>query len=274
MENGNEKLKIEDIMNGKTGPPAEKKDEKWPGNGGGVSAVEGGPQKKISIEEFDPKILNQSFFRMTLLGSSYSGKSEFIKMIYPYIVSKYSYVCVFTPEFNSDFYNGFVNDIVSSKTGKLVTKTMKFYTSDFDEAIRTVELIRESNASCEETVLVILDDLISNKASKNNNFMKLFASCRHSNISLVYCVQFFTHEYSNNSMRANSNVLVTTRPSTITSKKWVMKNLIEEAVCRVLWNGDEKGIKKMSEILFSKIFAKKYDKLVVYNGVMYKCSEK
>jgi len=243
--------------------------EKMKGNEGSEKT----PPKKIQVEEFNPKILNDTFFRMTLLGASYSGKSEFIKRIYPYIVKKYSYVVVFTPEFNGEFYDGFVKDVVSSESGKIVTKVMKFFTSNFGEAVTTIETIRDSNSGCEETVLVIMDDMISNKASKNDDFMRLFASCRHSNISLIYCVQFFTHEYSNNSMRANSNVLVTTRPSTITSKKWVMKNLIEEAVCRILWNSDEKKVKKMGELLFAKIFEKKYDKLVVYNGTMYKCSE-
>lgn len=224
------------------------------------------------IPEFDARLLNKNYFRMSLLGSSYSGKSWFIKSIYPTIRKKYNKIFIFTPKFNEEFYEEFVHDIIG-KNNKIKLNTYKFYTNNFDEAMQSVEIIRESK-NADENILIIFDDLISNKSSKNDSFLRLFASGRHNRISVIYSVQFFTHEYSNNALRANSNVIVCTCPATISSRIWVKKNILEECIIRQYPKADNKKIYQLIDDKYAYLFNKKYDKCISFEGKLYKCSEK
>ena len=220
------------------------------------------------ILEFNPEMLNQKFFRMTILGASYSGKSIFIKYVYKYIYKHYNKVVVFTPNFNADFYEDFIYNVVD-KSGKTKLETFKYFTNDFDEVMVMANAIRDSKLE-EENILIILDDIISNKATKNNEFLKLFASGRHSNISLIYSIQFMTHEYVNNSLRANSNVIVTTQPSTIQSRGWIKNNLIQNYILSKYPLLTDAQTNKQINDKYSEIFENKYDKAVFYENQLFK----
>ena len=223
---------------------------------------------KDTILEFNPEMLNQKFFRMTILGASYSGKSIFIKYIYKYIWKTYNKIVIFTPSFNTDFYEDFVYN-VNDKYGKTKLETYKYYTNDFDEVMSMANIIRDSKKE-EENILIILDDIISNKATKNNEFLKLFASGRHSNISLIYSIQFMTHEYVNNSLRANSNVIVCTLPSTIQSRAWIKNNLIQNYILSKFPLLTDNQTNKQISDKYAEIFETKYDKMILFENQLFK----
>lgn len=222
------------------------------------------------ITEFDPELLNEKFFRMCILGGSYSGKSYFIKYIYKFIKKKYNEVFLFTPNFNEDFYEDFIYDL-TDKSGNEKLTTHKYYTGEFEEVMTAINLIRSSETN--KNLLIILDDIISNKATKNNEFMKLFASGRHQNISLIYCCQFFTHEFTNNAMRSNCNVIVCTRPSTIGSRNWIKSQLLQEAIMKLYPDDEDDEIKKKIIKYYNLIFKNKYDKIICYEDKLFKKSE-
>jgi hypothetical protein len=164
------------------------------------------------------------------------------------------------------------------KLGKLFAYKI-IYDKTFEEVMSLVQMIKSSNMIKIKSkttdkikeiipynILIILDDQITNKASKNEYFHQVFASCRHNHISIIYLIQYMNSEYMNDDMRNNCTHLAFCKPNSHNSRILIKNNYIAPTVDEYLETlnkeDDVELAKKIKSNILKSIFSDEYAKLI------------
>ena len=166
---------------------------------------------------------------------------------------------------------------IAREQKKLLKKVSKIFSYnifcdlDFATVMNVIDILKMKNMHNSMPIfnyLVILDDVISNKSSQDDQFLKLFASSRHSHFSMIYLIQFTTADYANNSIKNNCTHLIFTKPNSADSRKMIMRNYLDTFVDNITGMDDDPiKIKEIKKQVILKLWgpdAKPYIKLV-YN---------
>jgi hypothetical protein len=112
-------------------------------------------------------------------------------------------------------------------------------------------------------ILVILDDIITNKASKSDTFLKIISNCRHYQMSLIYLSQYLSAPYINDSLKNNMSHLVFTKPQSKESRQMIKRDFLGPTVDDALEDSDDTAqIKETRNSFYKSIYDTPYNKLV------------
>jgi hypothetical protein len=152
------------------------------------------------IKDFNPGILKCAHFNMVCVGMPASGKTSFVKSIYSkYMRKMFDEVHVFAPtkdtkqlyedmEPNLQFHEEEVDE-----KGKKIPIYDEFYDKYAnDEEDEKDEKDKPKKKKIQNIRrLVIIDDHYEKDINKNTGMMKLFASGRHINTSIIFICQYY-----------------------------------------------------------------------------------
>jgi hypothetical protein len=145
-----------------------------------------------------PKPLPNPIFRMLIVGSSNSGKTNFIKNILTRKQFKYKElfkknIWLFCPTVNlSDSYD-FIKDMETDERQRIFkTYDEQIIQQIKDEQTLIKNNLEEFNLKKPPELLLIFDDMIGNlPETKINSFIELFTSGRHYNINILLVTQSY-----------------------------------------------------------------------------------
>ena len=261
----------------------------------------------IDIKPFDRTTLLNDYFRMTILGSSNSGKTYYVRELLPLLCSYYNRVFIFTQEHNRIEYDKLLKEFASSlevlskkqaqlqediekneneaqikKTLKKMGKTFSFtiYTGfNFSESIQLATGIKDSNYIKLTSkskynygkeinlkpykILIIFDDVISNKSSKDDDFLRFVSNCRHAQTSLIYLSQYLSAAYLNEGLKNNMTHIVLTKGNSKETRHLIKRDFLGPTVDAALEDNDNDTlIKETRNKLYNSIFNEPYTKLI------------
>lgn len=165
-----------------------------------------------NIEEvYNLKNVNRGYFRMLIFGASNSGKSTFLlRKLWPILTKKYEKVILISPEFNHTQYRKVIGNKLTFKSTECGTKEIIAYITALKEGIIKNMQTGETKSGIptyKYNTLLIFDDVYIKNLNKDDNFISIFSSFRHIQVSTIYLAQNIEN-MTTPTMRINSTFIV------------------------------------------------------------------
>lgn len=159
------------------------------------------------------KEIKKKFFRMIVFGSSQSGKTYFVlNILLPSIINSYDTIYVFTTKGNKKSYENKFDELNLKKNDQNYEIITKNYIEELenlrdqqeDNVIGTNDIGENIYGS---NVLIIWDDILDGKVTKQKPFRDMFTNMRHLQFSTIFLTQI-VNKVITTDMKANTSYFV------------------------------------------------------------------
>lgn len=206
------------------------------------------------IDNIIKKVDNQTY-RLTVIGSSGSGKSTFVyKLLETERKTKYSkmtIIVVFTPIFNAEKYRPYANIIHTGTSNLELTENL----------IKLLEIAGNKEMKEKYRFIVVFDDVISEKFIQTDLFREFFVTARHYDMNIIFVIQAY-HVLISSLIKDNTTHYLIFKMNSVRTQKELIRELIANTIGDVE-KTEKENTSKATELYKTYVLKRKYGNILI-----------